>query len=96
MAKGRILGRGRQVDCIFRCPVRGYVDFPVWPRRGESPRQACFRRLSTLVDEAQLPLCEEIRVRTIDGLGKATTRFSKPIRLRDLGRYPRVKIVRED
>lgn len=90
----------QQADCTFQCPARGRVDFSVWPRKNETSRDACFRGLrdKAKVDTHQIPFCQPLRIRYIDGtrkLSKAGTRFS-PIRMRDLGRLPKVRIVRED
>jgi hypothetical protein len=78
------MARKHQVDCSFKCPAKGYIDFPVWPRKGESSTDACRRKLATRVDAPQVPLCETIRIRSIDGLGKGGTRLL-PIRIKDLG-----------
>lgn len=88
-----------QADCSFRCPAKGQLDFAVWPRKNESNRDACFRKLKTFVDAPQVPLCETIRIRSINGIGKAGTRmpfFRKKDLYPNLGKPPRVRIVRED
>lgn len=90
----------RQADCTFQCPARGRIDFSVWPRKNETSKDACLRKLSNFVDAPQLPHCEPLRIRYIDGIGpikigKAGTRL-RPIRIKDLGRLPAGRIVRED
>lgn len=76
----------RLVDCLYRCPS-GLVDFNVWPRRGERDAEACMRKLKAMGKNGA---CEKIRVRSIDGinrsaarLSKATTRLTRPLKLRD-------------
>lgn len=81
----------RLVDCLFRCPDGRHVDFNVWPRKGESNRDACRRRLKKFVKNDRSSLCEEVRIRSLD---KAGTRYTLPIRFSD--RKPKVRIVRED
>jgi hypothetical protein len=71
----------RLVHCVYRCPS-GLIDFRVWPRKREGDAEACVRKLNEIGKNGA---CEKIRIRSIDGinrLAKATTRFSKPIRIR--------------
>ena len=70
----------RLVDCSVLCNGR-QIDFNVWPRKGETNRNACLRKASKVSGGKQ---CQPLRVRSIDGIGKAGTRF-RPIRRRDMG-----------
>jgi len=80
------------VDCSVQCDGRRY-DFNVWPRHGEGDLAACLRKASRIAPGVP---CESLRVRQIGRLSKAGTRYTLPFRKHDLGRPPRVKIVRED
>lgn len=97
--------RKRLVDCLYRCPNGdSMVDFNVWPRRGEGNSEACLRKLRSIIRE-KADLCEEVRVREIKGIGKATTQGTR-MRFRDRMaslsnlkrlpvKFPKVKIIRE-
>lgn len=74
------MAKKRLVDCSVSCNGR-QLDFNVWPRKGESNQAACLRKASKISGGKQ---CRPLRVRSIDGIGKAGTRF-RPIRRRDLG-----------
>ena len=81
-----LMPKKRLVDCLYRCPS-GLVDFNVKPWKGESDAEACIRKLKALGKNGA---CEKIRARSIDGinrsaarLSKATTRITRPIKLRD-------------
>lgn len=59
-------GKKRLVDCTVECSSSGRHDFNVWPRRGESDKDACLRRAKAFthaVDD-----CGVLRARGIDGV----------------------------
>lgn len=70
----------RLADCSVLCNG-SRLDFNVWPRKNESNAEACLRKAAKVADGKK---CTLLRARSIDGLGKAGTRF-RPFRKRDLG-----------
>lgn len=85
-------GKKRLVDCSVECSRSGRHDFNVWPRKGESDKEACLRRAKAF--QAAVDDCGVLRARGIDGIGKSGTPASI-IRFKDrMGGKPG-KIVRE-
>lgn len=76
----------RQADCSFTCPGGTYVDFAVWPRKGQTHDQACFGKLRAW-RKGGVGDCTLVRSRWINGLG------GKP--LVATGRKRKVRIVRD-
>jgi hypothetical protein len=72
----------RMADCSVLCDGK-QIDFNVWPRKGESNTEACLRKAAWITGGKQ---CIPLRARSIDGIGKAGTRF-RPFRKRDLGSH---------
>lgn len=77
-------GKKRLVDCSVSCSSSGRHDFNVWPRRGESDKDACLRRAKAFthaVDD-----CGVLRARGIDGVkqlrGLKGTKVGKIVRER--------------
>lgn len=69
----------RLADCSVLCNG-SQLDFNVWPRRGESNAEACLRKARQISKGTP---CETLRARSIDGIGKAGTRFTLPMRVMD-------------
>lgn len=57
----------RLADCSVRCNGE-QLDFNVWPRKGESNRDACLRKASKVTGGKQ---CIPLRIRSIDGIGSS-------------------------
>lgn len=74
------MAKKRLADCSVRCNGE-QLDFNVWPRKGESNRDACLRKAAKVTGGKQ---CIPLRVRSIDGIGKAGTRMPF-LRFKDLG-----------
>ena len=72
--------KGRLVDCSVECARSGRHDFNVFPKKGETDREACLRRakdFSAAVDD-----CGVLRARGINGVGKAGTADPSAIRFK--------------
>jgi hypothetical protein len=80
------MARKRQADCSFTCPGGTYIDFAVWPRKGQTREEACHSKLRALKKGA-VGGCELARSRYIDGIGRAPLAFT--------GRKTKVRIVRD-
>ncbi len=61
--------RKRLVDCTFRCPEDPRVDFNVFPRKSQSPKEACVSKLKSFHKRASD--CELLRSRLINGVSLA-------------------------
>lgn len=57
----------RLVDCTVECAKSGRHDFNVWPRAGESDKEACLRRSKDF--QAAVDDCGVLRARGIQGAG---------------------------
>ena len=58
----------RRYECAFRCLYRdGTIEFPVWPRKGQTGSEACLTKLRSLIGDRS-SLCELIRWRLLDGI----------------------------
>jgi hypothetical protein len=57
----------RLVDCSVECAKSGRHDFNVWPRAGESDKDACLRRAKDFMHAVDD--CGVLRARGIQGIG---------------------------
>lgn len=65
MTKGR--PPRRYLRGTFQCPAKGEYSVNVWPRKGETDQDACWRALSeSKIDKAQIQFCKLTNIKVLD------------------------------